>query len=124
MVHKVICGEPELDLFAFAHLKILEERKVARPVPGPKELRQHDRPVLTGHCGDRETVAVQELMRSDVLSGVASQIRHQGDLVGTVDRLCGNCVPGRRFQRAGYAADVEITSPTVGVGCQVDPALH
>src|SRR6266851_1499968 len=122
MVHEVVRGEAELQLLAFVHLEVLEDRKIAGPVPWSEEFRQYGWPVLALHRGSSEAAPVQELVRPQVLPRIAGQDWHQRYLVGPVDGLGRNMEPARQI--TGYPGDVEVPRPSVGVGRHVDPALH
>src|SRR5436309_9852538 len=89
MVGEVVAGESKLQLLRFAELEVLEEGKVAVEKRRAEEFRKHDRSLSARDGRDGEATPVEELVRAEVLPGIAGKNRIQRNLVCTVDgKVC------------------------------------
>src|SRR6476620_11807198 len=75
MVHEVESFYAELKLSAFAHLEVLKERQVTGPIPGSKDLRQNEWPVLSGAQRESKTVPVNVLVGTRTTPWIAGHDR-------------------------------------------------
>src|SRR5262249_29416073 len=80
VIEEIIRVEAELQLFALADVEILEQAEVGVEVGRSVDRWKHGGAVLADLRGEAEATRVDELMRPEIGSRVASENRHESDI--------------------------------------------